>query len=74
MTMRRLAANLAGRQPGGVLLQNLNDLLFSESALTQVRLPKERTLPKRIPLQDGRRIHGSINILWIKTAKIADVA
>jgi hypothetical protein len=29
-----------------VLLQHLDDLLFSESALAHVRLPKERTLPK----------------------------
>jgi len=29
-----------------VLLQHLDDLLFGKSALTHVRLPKERTLPK----------------------------
>jgi hypothetical protein len=29
-----------------MLLQHLDDLLFRESALTHVRLPKERTLPK----------------------------
>jgi hypothetical protein len=34
------------RQTDRVLLQNLDDLLFGVSALTHVRLPKERTLPK----------------------------
>ena len=37
---------IGGRQPSRVLLQHLDDLLFSESALAQVRLPKERILPK----------------------------
>ena len=31
---------------GGFATKNLDDLLFGESALTHVRLPKERTLPK----------------------------
>jgi hypothetical protein len=29
-----------------MLLENLDDLLFRVPALTHVRLPKERTLPK----------------------------
>jgi hypothetical protein len=40
-----LAAHLTGRKSGGVLRQNLDDLLFNKSALA-LRLPKERTLPK----------------------------
>ena len=41
-----LPAHIGGRQPGRVLLQHLDDLLFGKSALAHVRLPKERTLPK----------------------------
>src|SRR6185437_14410256 len=41
-----LAAQLARRQSGSVLLQHPDDLFFRESALAHVRLPRDRTLPK----------------------------
>jgi hypothetical protein len=74
-----LAAHLAGRQPGSVFLQNLDDLLFGESALTHVGLPKERTLPKTGALMVGcalrqcpyvtlRRTLGD----WRETASVPD--
>ena len=64
-----LAAHLAGRRPGRVLLQNLDDLLFGESALTHVRLPKERTLPKTGGVYGERvdfyPLNCPINRLWM---------
>jgi hypothetical protein len=56
-----LAAHFAGRQPSAVLLQNLGDLLFCESALTHVRLPKNGLYPKSRAFR-GSRSTGSNSI------------
>src|SRR5580698_9034798 len=54
-----LAAQLARRQSGSVLLQHLDDLFFRKSALTHVRLPEGTD-----STQKRGRLRGAGHTLW----------